>query len=281
MRSWPLHTGPRGLDLCLCEWGDPDGAPLLILHGYLEQGAAWQAVAEHLGHRRVVAPDHRGHGLSEHVGPGGFYHFWDYVADVDAVIDALGGRVDLVGHSMGGTLAALVAATVPDKIRSLVLVEGLGPPDGESKALAQARVALKHRREPPGHRPLRDLDEAVSRMRRVNPRLPEATARRLAERQTRPEGDGLVWTWDPLHRSRSPTAFSARGFLSFLGAIEAPTLLIEGDNSPYRGIGGLGARRDAVRNAHLVVLDDTGHFPHHTCPGQLAALIAEHVDARP
>ena len=61
--------------LRVCAWG-PAAAPsahhpALILHGYLEQAAAWDEVATLL-ERRVLAHDHRGPGLSEHVGRGGW-----------------------------------------------------------------------------------------------------------------------------------------------------------------------------------------------------------------
>jgi pimeloyl-ACP methyl ester carboxylesterase len=100
MKEWDFQANERALRLRICEWGE--GNPTtVILHGYLEQAAAWDAVAQRLA-GRVVAPDHRGHGLSEHVGRGGFYHFWDYVSDVDALIATLDQSVILIGHSMGG-----------------------------------------------------------------------------------------------------------------------------------------------------------------------------------
>jgi pimeloyl-ACP methyl ester carboxylesterase len=278
-RTTRLHTGARGLWLAVHHWGPEAGRPVVILHGFLEQGPAWGAVARALAPRRVVAPDHRGHGRSGHVGAGGFYHFWDYVADVDALLDALGeGPVDLVGHSMGGTLAVLVAACVPEKVRRLVLVEGLGPPDGSPRALEQARAALRHRRRPPRHRPVDGPDDAVQRMRKGNPDLPAHRAPDLARHLIRPAGETWSWTWDPLHRARSPQAFSAAGFRTFLAAVEAPVLLVDGATSPYQHIPDLDDRRAALQDARVHTLADTGHHPHHTCPAVLADLIREHLD---
>jgi pimeloyl-ACP methyl ester carboxylesterase len=276
-----VQAGPRGLRICVRETGAATGLPVVLLHGYLEQSASWDAVADALQPRWVAAPDFRGHGLSDHVGAGGFYHFWDYVADVDAIIEELGGRVDLVGHSMGGTVAVLLAATAPERVRRLVLVEGLGPPDGEPVELSRARTSLRHRRHPPTHKPVVDLDDAIRRMRRGNPDLPPDIAPALAARLTRPHGDALEWTWDALHRARAPVAFSAARFHTFLRAVEAPTLLVDGGASPYQGIPDLAERAASLRDARRLVLDGVGHNPHHTCPALLAEHIREHLDAGP
>ncbi|TVQ93131.1 MAG: alpha/beta hydrolase [Deltaproteobacteria bacterium] len=279
-RERRVQTDPRGLRLCVREHGIASGVPLLILHGYLEQSAAWDPIAIGLAPRWVVAPDHRGHGLSDHAGVGGSYPFWDYVADVAALVEDLGGQVDLVGHSMGGTIAALYAACRPAQVRKLVLIEGLGPPDGEPRAVQQARQALRQRLDPPAHRPLADLEEAVVRMRRANPTLSEPTARALAARTTAPvPGGGLIWTFDPLHRARSHQAFSAHRFMAFLRAIEAPTLLVEGGASPMQGVPDLAERRANLLHADRIVLEGVGHHPHHECPQALIALLKEHLNA--
>lgn len=279
IRERDLHTGPRGLRIRLRETGvSGQHLPVVVLHGFLEQAASWDEVAAALAPRHVVALDHRGHGHSEHVGPGGFYHFWDYVADVDAVIDDLGGRVDLVGHSMGGAVACLVAGTVADKVRRLVVIEGLGPPDGVEHAVGQARRALKHRRDPPVHRPIADLDEAVARMHRGNRDIPTHRAYDLAARATAPTDDGLSWRWDALHRARSPQAFSATQFTAFLREITAPTLLVEGADSPFGLIPDLDARRAALANHRRIVVEGCGHHPHYTHVPTLAGLIREHLD---
>lgn len=280
-RERDLQTGPRGLRLRIRETGPTDGEPVVVLHGYLEQAAAWDEVAARLAPFRVVAPDHRGHGLSEHIGAGGTYHFWDYVGDVVSLVDDLGGAAHVVGHSMGGTMAALVAATAPDRVRRLALIEGLGPPDGEARAVQQARQALSHRLRPPTHRPIADLSDAIQRMRRANPDLSAEQAERLAARITTPVADGtLIWTFDPLHRARAPQAFSARIFMEFLRQLRAPTLLVEGAISPMRAIPDLPDRRACLPTARRVLLPETGHNPHHTCPDRLAAVLLEHLHDR-
>lgn len=285
MREADLHTGPRGLTLRLCSWGPQRGRPLLVLHGYLEQGAAWQAVAERLPDRLVVAPDHRGHGLSQHIGAGGFYHFWDYVADVDAVVRHLGGQVDLVGHSMGGTIAALYAATRPERVRRLVLVEGLGPPDTTDELVERGQAFLDGQETPRKHGSFPDLATAAARMREFNPALTPDEALRLATRiarpvlpddpfVVRPKPGTFTWAWDPAHRGRAPTPFRAEAHQVFLAAIRAPTLLVDGGASPFKLVD-RAARRQSLAHARELVIDGAGHLIHHDAPDALSSALRD------
>lgn len=286
MRERFTLLGASGLRACVCAWGSDNGRPILILHGFLEQGAAWDAVACRLS-GRIVAPDHRGHGRSDHVGRGGFYHFWDYVSDVDALVETLGGPVDLVGHSMGGTIAVLFAATRPDKVRRLVLVEGMGPPDRSTHRLSQARTYLEHRRRAATHAGLASIDDAALRMKKVNPALDPMMARALATRITRPttaddphldpqRPGPLVWRWDPLHRCRSPRAFEAHSFTTFLRAIEAPTLSVIGADSMF-ATSDRSDRAASIPVLAQVVIPGSGHLVHHDQPAALAQHISEHL----
>lgn len=287
MEEQDFVTGPRGLRLTVCRWGPPTGRPVLVLHGFLEQAAAWHDVATalvaRLG-RPVVAPDHRGHGRSDHVGTGGSYPFWDYVGDAAVLAHHLGPPLDVVGHSMGGTIAGLLAGAAPELVRRLVLVEGLGPPDSTAGRFERARSFLADRRTPHLHPCLRDLDAAADRMRRWNPQLSEATTRRLAARVTRVvrEGDPqvrepvagqLTWSWDPLHRGRSALPFDAAVHTDFLRRIQAPTLLVDGGTSLLQ-LPDAAERAAALPSAHHEVIPDAGHLVHLDQPAALAERIA-------
>lgn len=282
MREFDLRPTPGGLRLRACTWGEPaEGRlPVLILHGFLEQGASWDLVAPHLP-GQVVAPDMRGHGLSEHVGTGGFYHFWDYVPDVVGLIDHLGGRVDLVGHSMGGTISVLLAALRPGRVRRLVNVEGFGPPDATGQDAHRASRFLDAMLDPPGHAPIASVDEAADRMLRWNDALPRDFARRLAARVTRPrdDGEGLTWTWDPLHRARAPYPFRAGMFRDFLARITCPVLYISGGRSRLK-VPDQAEREASVADLRTVTIPEAGHMIHQGHPERLAELIASFFSAQ-
>ncbi len=291
--QWWLSTGPGlpsepraepgagGLWLRISEWSPSLGVaeeprpPVVVLHGFLEQGAAWEAVATQLG-RRVVAPDQRGHGRSGHVGSGGFYHFWDYVADLDALVEHLGAPVDLVGHSMGGTVASLYAGARPECVRRLVLVEGLGPPDVTASAVDRARRFLADRRRGPRHRPMADRAEGVERVRAYNPNIGVDVAERLVARVTRRSSSGWVWTWDALHRARSPVPFQAALFRRFLSNVTAPTLVVRGLDSGFV-LDDEEERFACLAHATRADLPGAGHLVHHDVPDALSACIREHL----
>ncbi|WP_093469752.1 alpha/beta fold hydrolase [Streptomyces melanosporofaciens] len=115
-----------GIRLAYQVSGPPDAPPLVLLHALGEDATDWDVVAPVLARsRRVYALDLRGHGRSD----------WprDYSlelmrADVLAVLDALAlGQVELVGHSMGGIVAYLIASDHPRRVARLVL-EDVGVP---------------------------------------------------------------------------------------------------------------------------------------------------------
>jgi pimeloyl-ACP methyl ester carboxylesterase len=103
-----------------------DGPPVVLLHGVMANARTWGRAAETLAtRRRVIAVDQRGHGQSAKPEQG--YAEADFVADLTALLGDFE-RPDLVGHSMGGRIAAQVAAAHPHLVRRLVLAEAVGGP---------------------------------------------------------------------------------------------------------------------------------------------------------
>ena len=109
-----------GVRLAYRAWGAAGAPPLVLLHGLGEGAADWDGVAPAFaGHYRVYAPDLRGHGRSDWPEA---YSVELMREDVLGFLDALGlERVDLIGHSMGGLVACLVAQEGPERVRALIL----------------------------------------------------------------------------------------------------------------------------------------------------------------
>jgi pimeloyl-ACP methyl ester carboxylesterase len=261
------------------ESAPPSGLTVVLVHGFLDAGATWDMVARPLaraGHD-VVAPDLRGFGLSDFVGPGGYYHFPDYVSDLAELIDALAPRrLALVGHSMGGTVAVLYAGAHPGRVERLALLEGLGPMATEPHvAVERMQAWLRTRREVPRFpKPLTSLQEAIERLALHHPRVPREVIESRAKLLTRADDTGrLVWAYDPLHRTTAPTPFNADAFKEFLRRIDCPTLVVSG------GASGWHPPDEADRvtyMAHVVrfELPHAGHMMHWTEPGALADRLA-------
>lgn len=265
----------RGLRLCLCEWGPPSGPQVLILHGWLDQAAAWDRTARRLGADgwRVMALEHRGHGHSAHAPQGSTYHFTEYIADVDALLRAeADSPIALVGHSMGGTIAAQVAALRPAAVRHLTLIEGLGPPRvSDEDAVTRLRTHLDHLSRPPPVKSVDSVAAGAARIRRLNPALPLDEAMRLASRVLLPAPDGrLQWRWDPMHRTRAAVAFDLDRFLLLLRQVTCPTALLFGKQSWYLQLPDLEERISCIADVQLNTLLDTGHSPHMEAPDLLA-----------
>ncbi len=96
--------------------------PLVLLHGMLGSSRNWQTAGRDLAERfHVLAPDLRNHGTSPHAPTMGYA---EMMGDVLAWLDAQGlARVTLMGHSMGGKTAMLLACRHPERVERLVVVD--------------------------------------------------------------------------------------------------------------------------------------------------------------
>ncbi len=95
--------------------------PLLIVHGLYGSGRNWGVIAKRLSDRGpVIAVDQRNHGNSPWADS---HDYFDMAADLAAVIEAEGQAMDIVGHSMGGKAAMVLALTRPDLVRRLVVAD--------------------------------------------------------------------------------------------------------------------------------------------------------------
>ncbi|MEV0197585.1 alpha/beta hydrolase [Nonomuraea sp. NPDC050691] len=110
----------NGIKLSFREEGDPGSPALVLLHGRTADHNDWNGITQHFAARHhVIAPDLRGHGASEYPGS---YAVPDMADDVAALLRHLGiGRAVVVGHSLGGVVACLLAVRHPGLVGRLVL----------------------------------------------------------------------------------------------------------------------------------------------------------------
>lgn len=230
----------NGLTHNVLEWGGGAdvGPTALVIHGFADAAATWDEVAGVLADAglRVLAPDMRGFGDGPRVPAGAYYYFPDYVADVAALVRehlAPDAPLFVVGHSMGATIAAYYAATLPERVAKVALVNGLGPPDSPHE-VAPVRMrgwldTVERVRGAAGKpAPFASIDEAAARLANYNPDIDPAVLRRRAAQLVRADAGRFAWKHDPLHATTSPITFFAESYRAFLRCITCPVLYVSG-----------------------------------------------------
>jgi pimeloyl-ACP methyl ester carboxylesterase len=123
-----VQVASGDLSLHVADDGDPLAPPILLVHGIIGSRATWSWLVGELAERfRVLRLDLRGHGLSDRAP--GRYAADGYVADAIAALEQAAGRpCVIVGHSLGGAIAATIAQRRPDLLVGAVLEDPpLGP----------------------------------------------------------------------------------------------------------------------------------------------------------
>ena len=286
--SAPRHSfiDAQGLRIHCLEWGHFDGEPLILVHGYLDLADSWRAFVAALEtgqpNFRVIAPDCRGHGDSGWIGAGGYYHFPDYVFDLDCVVRAHSlDSFTLIGHSMGGTISLLYAGTFPERVKKLVLIEGIGPVGmtfSDAPLKMEKWITELHERGRRHFREYTSLAAGASQLRQTNPRLSENTALEIARAAMKQNDRGKwVWKFDPIHRTTAPQPFYTAQALEFLRRIQCPVLLIDGEQSRQTRRTDKQERYEAIANHQRVTINGAGHMVHQDNPDELADVVRDFI----
>jgi len=280
----------RGARIAVTRWG-PDAAPIVLLHGAMDCGASYQLLADELpGDWPLAAVDWRGYGDSEARADG--YLYVHNLSDLDALLEQLapGAPARLIGHSLGGTVAATYAGVRPERVAWLVNLEGFGLkaslPESAPARHAAWLAALRRPRAAHEQRTYPGPEDLVARILRRNPHLTADRARFLASVWSRPAPDGgLELRADPLHRLLTPIRPSPEEFAACWEQIRCPSLLLYGLESEV--LRHAGFARSVERWRRLVpattvsAIAGAGHMLHVEQPEACARAIVDFVRGLP
>ena len=259
-------------------WGNPEGMPVLAFHGWLDNAATFDHLAPYLNEFRLVSLDLPGHGLSEHRSFGSSYHFSDIIVDVLEVLHVLGWEhFSLLGHSMGAGVASYLAGTIPEKICSLILIEGLGSLAQDAEKMPEILRESAEQWQHLAHKKLPiypDVETAVKVRHHVGG-IEESSVRTLVARGLQPVDGGFTWRSDPRLKIKSRHYLTEEQACAFLEEITAPVLLIEAENAKQDQWKELLRKRiPYIKNLqHRKVSGD--HHLHLDNPQEVAAVIRE------
>lgn len=236
-------------------WKGGDGPPLLFLHGAggFRPGPAFLDL---LGaHRQIIAPSHPGFGLS------GLADWMDRPDDIAHIywelLDRLGlDRVDIVGTSFGGWIAAEMATMQPQRLRRLVLAAPAGVKTGSREALDIPDMFATPA-------------DAIQRMLYVDPAKfavdPDAMTDDELRIMLRNRESFALFAWEPyLHNPKLPHR---------LHKVVCPTLFLRGAHDGLISAEYVSRYAALVPNARIVTLPDTAHVPQLESPETFAEAV--------
>ena len=271
----------RGARLHVAELGDPDGSPVLLLHGWPQHWYAWRSLMPLLADRhRVLALDLRGFGWSEATARG--YRKAELADDVAGTLDALGiDRVQLVGHDWGGVIGFLVCLEHTDRVERFVPMNtghvwptlGLRGVPKQLGAMAYQGLLAS-----PGlGRAINGSPRIVGKVMNaisantdaVLPQYLESFAPRFADPARARAASQVYRTFQLYEYPRW-----VRGLYSDR-RLTTPTLWLHGLRDPFFTPGMFKDIVDHADDVRIVYLEGCGHFPAEECP----QMVAEHVRA--
>jgi pimeloyl-ACP methyl ester carboxylesterase len=237
--------------------GDPtDRTPLLIAHGLFGSARNWGVVARRLAtDRQVVAADMRNHGASPWFDS---QTYADMAGDLAEVIAGYGGQMDVLGHSMGGKAAMVLAATHPTQVRRLIVAD-------------IAPVAYGHTQA-----------DKIAAMLQVDPKTVDNRAE--ARAQLGDHDDGLAdfflqsldlkekrWRLNLDVLAREMTAII--GFPDLAGQFDGPTLFLTGALSDYVRPEHRAGITALFPGAKFARIPGAGHWLHADKPREFVAAV--------
>lgn len=227
----PWHFFGQKGNLAGLQAGNEQAPSVLMLHGWLDNAASFSRLAPQLLHKNaqafhIVAPDLPGHGQSDWLAAGAEYLIWSYLPPLSEWLEQQVEPIHLVGHSLGGAVALLLAGCFPDKIRSLVLLDSVGPLTCEAAQLPELLAQALRSDAPKPMRQFEYIAQAIDARLRVNPALSTEGIFPVVERNIKVSGQRLQWRTDPRLRAQSSVRLTEEQVAAFLQRLQCPCLVL-------------------------------------------------------
>ena len=279
-RRLVLPNDPDGVELT-CYEIEGEGHPFVLLHGLTGHRDDFRTVLPELGRGNVVrwlVPDLRGHGDFSHTGRESSFTFEQLVADLSALLDALGiDQCDVLGHSFGGMVTLRFALAHPKRVTSLVLMSTAArSPERYDAALFENAGAVARER---GMAFLQTLVEKASRQ-DPNPGPADLQTQKWADRYW-PHQVRRYGAMDPVaYGALGLTMVQQHPLSEDLVGIGCPTTVLVGEDDPGFLPGAEELAR-AIPGARQVTIPDAGHHPQMENSDVWIETIRAHLAARP
>jgi pimeloyl-ACP methyl ester carboxylesterase len=241
-----------GVRVRVREEGPIDAPVLLLMHGFIYSLETWNDWADHFSATyRVIRFDLPGHGLTG-PDPKMRYSPDERAAFVGQVMDALGVEHAIIGgNSLGGLAAWKFAVLSPERVDALVLVSaGAYPVNGVGDTPIEAPAAMKLFLRTA---PETGIDATLKRVFSDAEKATPARAKLLRDMMRR-EGNGEAYI-------QSIAKFSLPDPTDELSRINAPTLILWGDDDVVIPVDHAHQIADAIPNARLIIYEGVGHVP--------------------
>lgn len=174
--------------------------PVLALHGWLDNAASFDVIAPMLNGADVVAIDLAGHGHSYHRTLQAAYNIWEDLPDILRAADQLGWqKFNLLGHSRGAIISALLIATLPERVISAALLDGYRPgPVAVQDTFKQLATFLReHLAAAEKPRVRYETPQRALYVRTRVSNMRDDSAQLIVDRGLQQVEDGYIWRADP------------------------------------------------------------------------------------
>ncbi|HTE26603.1 alpha/beta fold hydrolase [Flavitalea sp.] len=255
-----LHTG---VTLEYSESGNPNGKPVIFLHGFTDSRHSFNYLVPKLtGDIRSIVITQRGHGQSDK--PVSGYRPENFAADLDAFMTARNlDKAIIVGHSLGSTIAQSFAIQYPSKVRGLVLL-GTIPYFKTNPALLEFGSQVALLKDPVDHAFASDFQKSTLHL-----PIPETYLDSVINETLKVPS--LVW-------KAVLNGLTEVDYSTSLKNINAPVLIIYGDKDNFSSIRDQEKLRSSIRGSHLLVYKGVGHAIHWEDPSQTAIDVSAFVN---